>query len=127
MDHEAVVLERTRWVPPADRPGAPSPCARPRPTPRAWANTWPSADDVALAAPWSGNRREMAERGSVDRASPHPSWSRAASRAAPVCWAVASLQAPLEQAAVLAVHQRSSPRSRRRRAMMFRWISALPP
>ncbi len=36
-------------------------------------------------------------------------------------------EAPLEQAALLAVHQRSSPRSRRRRAMMFRWISALPP
>ena len=36
-------------------------------------------------------------------------------------------QAPLEQLAVLGVHQRSSPRSSRRRAMMLRWISALPP
>ncbi len=36
-------------------------------------------------------------------------------------------QASLEQLEVLAVHQRSLPRSSRRRAMMLRWISALPP
>ena len=33
----------------------------------------------------------------------------------------------LEEGEVVGVHQRSSPRSRRRRAMMLRWISALPP
>jgi hypothetical protein len=32
-----------------------------------------------------------------------------------------------EELAVLLVHQRSAPRSRRRRATMLRWISALPP
>ena len=36
-------------------------------------------------------------------------------------------EAPLEQLQLLAVHQRSLPRSSRRRAMMLRWISALPP
>jgi hypothetical protein len=34
---------------------------------------------------------------------------------------------PLEQPPVVRVHHRSDPRSRRRRAMMFRWISAVPP
>ena len=37
------------------------------------------------------------------------------------------LQAPLEENAVGRVHHRSGPRSRSRRAMMFRWISAVPP
>ena len=32
-----------------------------------------------------------------------------------------------EQGALLAVHQLSGPRSSKRRAMMFRWISAVPP
>ena len=36
-------------------------------------------------------------------------------------------QAPLEELALGAVHHRSVPRSSRRRAMMLRWISALPP
>ncbi len=36
-------------------------------------------------------------------------------------------EAPLEQIAVGALHQRSDPRSRSRRAMMFRWISEVPP
>ena len=36
-------------------------------------------------------------------------------------------QAPVEELAVLGVHHRSLPRSRRRLAMMLRWISALPP
>ncbi len=36
-------------------------------------------------------------------------------------------QAPLEQRALGAVHQRSLPRSSSRRAMMLRWISAVPP
>ncbi len=36
-------------------------------------------------------------------------------------------EAALEQLEVGAVDHRSSPRSSRRRAMMLRWISALPP
>ena len=36
-------------------------------------------------------------------------------------------QAPLERVPLRAVHQRSVPRSSSRRAMMFRWISAVPP
>jgi hypothetical protein len=36
-------------------------------------------------------------------------------------------EAALEEVEVGAVHQRSFPRSRSRRAMMLRWISALPP
>ena len=36
-------------------------------------------------------------------------------------------EAPLEQVALVVVHHRSAPRSSRRRAMMFRWISAVPP
>jgi hypothetical protein len=36
-------------------------------------------------------------------------------------------QALLEELTLLAVHQRSAPRSSRRRATMLRWISALPP
>ena len=32
-----------------------------------------------------------------------------------------------EEGALRGLHQRSAPRSRRRRAMMLRWISALPP
>jgi hypothetical protein len=37
------------------------------------------------------------------------------------------LQAGGEQPALVGVHQRSAPRSSRRRATMLRWISALPP
>ena len=37
------------------------------------------------------------------------------------------LQAPLEEDEVAGVHHRSAPRSRSRRAMMFLWISAVPP
>ena len=37
------------------------------------------------------------------------------------------LQAPLEEDEIAGVHHRSAPRSRSRRAMMFLWISAVPP
>ena len=37
------------------------------------------------------------------------------------------LQTPREEDEVAGVHHRSAPRSRSRRAMMFLWISAVPP
>ena len=89
--------------------------------------TRPRAEEVALAAPWSSNSSETADRWIVGQRVGPPQivecgverrrrwsgrWRRAGSA---------------RTGEVLGVHHRSFPRSRRRRAMMFRWISALPP
>ena len=89
---------------------------------------WSSADDVAFAAPWSANSSDTAARGSADEGVAASRARRARRRARRRCGCpVACAEAALEQLEVGAVHQRSLPRSSRRRAMMLRWISALPP
>ena len=101
---------------------------RRRVEPRPTHDTWSSADDVARAAPCSSNSsddRGPRSRTPARRAS--PSSASAASSAAPVLVSVACAQAALEQLEVVALDHRSFPRSSRRRAMMLRWISALPP
>ena len=95
--------------------------------PIANATTWSSADDVAPDSPCSSNRRDTAARVSNDRASCQPSSvDRGVERVAGVLLG-GGAQAALEQLEVFAFDHRSFPRSSRRRAMMLRWISALPP
>ena len=120
---------RPSRVDPTDRSaGAPSRSRSRRPRrgrgptpgrgPRRW--RWPR--------PAARTASEMAVCGSVESASGHPSSvERRVEGGArvPGRWRRARLRS--NSAAVLAVHQRSFPRSRRRRAMMLRWISALPP
>ena len=84
------------------------------------------AEDVC-SEPWSEKRMATAVRVSWPSASCHPSSTSAASSAWPVCISAACRRLRSKRLEVGAVHHRSPPRSRSRRAMMFRWISALPP
>ena len=71
--------------------------------------------------------RDRCAAGHRPDASCQPSSASAASSAAPLCGLVGVAQRSFEQLEVVAVDHRSFPRSSSRRAMMLRWISALPP
>ena len=95
--------------------------------PMAKATTWSSADDVVAASPWSSNNRDTAACGSNESASCQPnSASAVVQRVAGVLFRRVA-QAALEQLEIVSFDHRSFPRSRRRRAMMLRWISEVPP
>ena len=126
-DAEALAVELTGCAPPAERRQHEPGRLAGRPRRGRSSTTWSRLEDVTLAAPWSSKSSDTAARGSIASASGQPSSARAASSAAPVCDSVGVAEAPLEELQVVAVHQRSFPRSRSRRAMMLRWISALPP
>ena len=95
--------------------------------PSAAASSQSSAADVRCAAPWPrrARRRRWAGRPPTRRANrDRPAQRRARRRCS---MSVACRTPPSKSARSAVVHQRSSPRSRSRRAMMLRWISALPP
>ena len=100
---------------------------RPVAAPSAAASSQSSAAEVACAAPRHSKSTETAVARSASSASRHPRSSSAASSAAPLGRLGGVTDAALEERALGRLHQRSAPRSRRRRAMMLRWISALPP
>ena len=96
-------------------------------SPMEQASTWSRAEDEAWAEPWSSKKMETASRVSCVRASGHPSSDQVGIERRAGVRLDGVAQAPLEHVPVVAVHQRSAPRSSNRRAMMFRWISAVPP
>ena len=81
---------------------------------------------MAPASPCNSNKRDTAARVERERVVPAELRDRGVERLAGVLLG-GEAQAALEQFEVFAVDHRSFPRSSRRRAMMLRWISALPP
>ena len=98
------------WPSPARRPAA----SRARPRWRASAPRHSKRTETAVAAV------------GVQRVGPSQIVERAVERGAARCLGGVP-DAALEERPLRRLHQRSAPRSRRRRAMMLRWTSALPP
>ena len=128
----------TRSRSPSSRPGGAPPAERRAARRRrsASASSAERAGDARGRAPTRWRRPRpaartaatTAARGSSPSASCQPELvERGVERGARCARSVAWREAALEQLEVVAVHQRSLPRSSRRRAMMLRWISALPP
>ena len=103
---EAVAVERRRAVPTRPIAGQHDPGRSSSSTPMATSTTWSSAEDVALAAPWSSNSSDTAARGSNDeRVVPAQLRERGVERVAGVLLGRVA-QAALEQLEV--VRRRSS-------------------
>ena len=126
LHHAPVPVETSRWVASPRAAGRTTAVPPSRP-PSAVASSQSSAPEVACVAPSIRRGRRRRWRGRRSSASRQPRSSSAASSAAPLRALGGVPDAALEERALGRLHQRSAPRSRRRRAMMLRWISALPP